>query len=1269
MLFVVGCLFSTGNVNAQGSRRAEPNVLSTGYYAVDSDDDAPTPWRPNYFFVDTAFQPFTWTRIASGPQQAGVNLDVKKYFYRPDQAIGPSMDTTDNALAGPMHMGLKLPFAFYNVNYDSVTISTNGFIGFLSATGGGANPGYAKFPAANSPLPMYAYNNNTMGGFRTGLANNPKAIIAAMYADLDLRPNKDSSKVYIRTNPGADSFFVSFYNIRILPSSPYNSIEPGTGRDRLFISKMQIVLTLVDSSIQINYGPFNGTILGFPPVQAWRIFQRNSSLGVINASQTQGTSVLYRNGWDAVNTNCRSCNKNFRQQGQWALKYKQWKNIVRAIAVNFPTRNYEICLGQSVKPVATYQNVDIVTQTFKVKFQIRNVVTGIAVYGRVDVLNNVLPGQQRIDSNFASYITSPNILSQLGTFRACAIATSYDANDVFLGDRWPFDDTVCLRIYGIRTTKLPFNESSNGYSLTSVGEIPDQAKWVSIGAQVVDGESATFDPPPPRDDIATGQGIGPSSMRSPVIKFDRVDIDGNTYAGTNLGDTLVSFPFDISTKTKAAIAFAYMRTGRTTFPWLWDQQTLVGPENTVLNANGTVARAGDSMVLEFKKPAEPACNPSKNGWTEILAIDGGSDFEFKKVSTRLDKFMPKTNYFNERFRFRLRLAANDNGPLPPPDDDGDEWFVDNISLQVPLKPEIEVMWVRVVTPYTKMPASQAVSLPIAVHIANNSTDVAIAFPIRVQILDPGSNTVYWAIQTVTNLRGGTDSTIFMPNWNAQIAGSPGQFTVHAWLAQNGYDSYTEDNGTYTLFFLDINPPTSPDPQEFAYDDNSNDWPGLTQVTGQGIGFNNNSGSFAMKFRLMAKDTIYGARVYFANANQSPDAIRVSLLKGSTSCAPAGDTVGGGILEDVRRGQLFNQWWPYYFDQPIVVAGGKNSPTQGYYWLSIGQLSLDNMMMGADISRGGGRIVVGDPVTPVIPPVYNDPLGTLLSSFNSTGDVSCAWAIEQTASSGSWGLWTPSSGFWPMNSNQGTAASWRLFWATNVNCPRVIQTFIAAPPFFVYVYIFNQAGGYTPMIRAMVSKSSLLPVDLLTFKGREDNGKALLTWQTAQEKNNQGFYIERRSNENKDGFFQKVGFVQGKGTTSTASGYSYTDRNVTPGTYQYRLIQLDLDGAEKVSNQVEVGIGSPSNYSLDQNFPNPFEPSATTTDISYTLPIGSETKLLVYNDLGQIIRTLVNGYEAIGTHKISFNGKDDAGSELASGNYFYKLSSGSFSEMKKLTITK
>ncbi len=1234
-------LFKAGNVKAQSSdRRGEPNVLSTGYYVVDSDDNAPLPWRPNYFFVDTSYQPTTWTRIGSGSRQF---YPPGYFFYDPTQLLNPAgMDTADNAIAGPLPIGFT--YNFYNGNYDSIIIGSNGIVGFNTT-------------ALSSYQARTAQNLTSAGG----IAASPHAMIAGLWADLDIRANGDSSRVYVRTSPSLDTFMINFYNFRLRPGSP-NSFSPqsftSAGADRIYVKKFQIIITRQDSSVQVNYGPFSGAINSFPPILAWRLFQNNVSIGLTNETGTQATSVLHQNTWDAVNPNCPNCNKNFRQSGQWSVKFKRWHNVVRAESVDYPPRNFEICLGTSVTPKATFRNVDSVVQSFKARFQIRNVVTGIAVYGRTSNMLNMAPGEKRQALDFTPYATNPNILNQLGTFKACAIATSFDTSDAYIGDVWPFDDTTCIRVFGVRTQSLPFNDGSNNYSITSSGDIPDQQKWISIGAQVVDGEDATFDPPPPRDPI----GFGGHQYKSPVIRLDRQDIDGNTYAGTGVGDTLISFPINLQGQTKAGLAFDYQRSGRTTYPWLWDADVMYGPEHTVLNILGNVLRRGDSLTLEFKNPLEPACNPSGSGWSRITSIDGGHDFEFKRLFVRLENSLPRTNYFNNRFRFRLRLKAKyDGSALPPPTDDNDDWFVDNLSVQVPRKPEIEVMWVRCVNPYTKIPASQAVSLPIFVHIANNSTDVAVAFPIRVQIIGPGGETKYYQTSTVTSIVGGTDTTIQMPNWNAQNATDQGEYQIIAYLAQAGYDSYEDDNVTYTLFTLNVETGGSPT-QEFAYDNAGlttapgagNDWPAVTNEVGQGVGFNGNNGSFATKFRLVTKDTVYGVNVYFSNANQSDDPIRISLLNGDPSSCTPGDTIA--TFNARRLGGSYNQFWPYFFPKPVVLNGGSDAgATKGVYWISVSQLGLQNMMIGGNLSKGGGLIRVADGFTPQIPPIYNDPFGTQAGATINNGDASCVWALEVTAGSGGWAGWTPSNGWWPTMAGSNSSTN-----ITPFSPPLAWRSFVNYS-FFIW------GGTYTPMIRPLVSRSIMLPVELLYLHGVNQNGNALLTWATTKEIDNQGFSIERQPKNDAGSQWMHIGDVRSTVTNSSqTTGYAFTDRNVMPGTYNYRIIQRDLNGAQHVSNTVEVTVAQPTNFALQQNYPNPFNPS---TEISFTLPVSAPTQLVVYNMLGQVVRMLYSGDAQAGTTTIFFDGHGDDKSELPSGTYLYKITSGQFSATRKMTLSK
>ena len=90
-------------------------------------------------------------------------------------------------------------------------------------------------------------------------------------------------------------------------------------------------------------------------------------------------------------------------------------------------------------------------------------------------------------------------------------------------------------------------------------------------------------------------------------------------------------------------------------------------------------------------------------------------------------------------------------------------------------------------------------------------------------------------------------------------------------------------------------------------------------------------------------------------------------------------------------------------------------------------------------------------------------------------------------------------------------------------------------------------------------------------------------------------------------------------------------------------------------------GLPLNFSLSQNYPNPFNP---TTKLRFGLPERTNAKLTVYDILGRVISTLVNGELEAGYHEVNFDA-----SKLSSGIYFYRLQAGNFVDMKKMILAK
>ncbi len=200
---------------------------------------------------------------------------------------------------------------------------------------------------------------------------------------------------------------------------------------------------------------------------------------------------------------------------------------------------------------------------------------------------------------------------------------------------------------------------------------------------------------------------------------------------------------------------------------------------------------------------------------------------------------------------------------------------------------------------------------------------------------------------------------------------------------------------------------------------------------------------------------------------------------------------------------------------------------------------------------------------------------------------------------------------------------------------------------------------------MKTTNAGIPVEIISFTVSVFSNGIELCWMTATETNNQGFKIERKS---KDNNFETIGFVSGNGTSTEPKSYSFTDRNVEPGVYQYRLKQVDFDGSFTYSDIIEVEVDAPIEFSLEQNYPNPFNPSTT---IRYQVPERSFITLKVYDILGNEIATLVTEEKPAGSYEVEFNSHSGLSGikELPSGIYFYKLQAGNFVQTKKMILLK
>jgi alpha-amylase len=141
------------------------------------------------------------------------------------------------------------------------------------------------------------------------------------------------------------------------------------------------------------------------------------------------------------------------------------------------------------------------------------------------------------------------------------------------------------------------------------------------------------------------------------------------------------------------------------------------------------------------------------------------------------------------------------------------------------------------------------------------------------------------------------------------------------------------------------------------------------------------------------------------------------------------------------------------------------------------------------------------------------------------------------------------------------------------------------------------------------------------------------------------------------YISSTGYIRLRVYATSTSGifYSYGD---------YMKFAIETKGtsiSKESGNTLAV-----RSYELSQNYPNPFNP---TTVIKYNLPKEGKVTLKIYNLLGQVVRTLVDGEIQVGSHSVIWDSRNDKGQQVSSGIYIYRIQSGNFVKTKKMTLLK
>jgi hypothetical protein len=219
--------------------------------------------------------------------------------------------------------------------------------------------------------------------------------------------------------------------------------------------------------------------------------------------------------------------------------------------------------------------------------------------------------------------------------------------------------------------------------------------------------------------------------------------------------------------------------------------------------------------------------------------------------------------------------------------------------------------------------------------------------------------------------------------------------------------------------------------------------------------------------------------------------------------------------------------------------------------------------------------------------------------------------------------------------------------------------------------FNNLGDISTngLFLTVVQNNGALPVELFSFISNMNGRNIQLNWETKTEKNSNKFEIERTSLGNDKWAY--IGSVKAAFLSNSPKQYSFTEKNLLAGKYQYRLKMIDNDGTFEFSKVIEADITLPKNFELNQNYPNPFNPS---TKISYSIPNDSKVTLNIYSLTGEKVGELVNQVQSAGYYTVDF-GNSTVHKNLSSGVYLYRLnavdkSTGKdYSFIKKMVLLK
>lgn len=261
-------------------------------------------------------------------------------------------------------------------------------------------------------------------------------------------------------------------------------------------------------------------------------------------------------------------------------------------------------------------------------------------------------------------------------------------------------------------------------------------------------------------------------------------------------------------------------------------------------------------------------------------------------------------------------------------------------------------------------------------------------------------------------------------------------------------------------------------------------------------------------------------------------------------------------------------------------------------------------------------------------------------------------IDNEASSGKGGIWFPIAGL------QNQADRTIILYDDN-NTPQ--DTVSYGTPFGAYSSSIIKTGLSGPVVLQVLASETAqnlqdgnnnivwwelepasrgdlnytqLPVELITFEAAVNENVVHITWSTATEENNSHFDIERSS----DGVtYERIGTIDGNGTTFDQQDYEFEDKNVQTGRHYYRLKQVDYDGQFEYSGVLTVDFSAEISVAIAPN------PITQNSKLNIRLTQFENVDFVIFDMTGKIVKT----YFDIDENGIHIN-------DLDSGIYIYQI---------------